>query len=77
MASPRCNDSRGMLAEVSISTVTASFSVRSGAQGLARAITSAVKAAHFNARHARDAPGIFRITTHRTGSSPIIKRKMG
>src|SRR5579871_6004726 len=66
-----------MLADVSITTVTASFSVRSGAQGLARAIASAAKAAHFNARHVCDALGSFRIHTHRMGRSPISKRKMG
>jgi hypothetical protein len=66
-----------MLADVSISTVTASFSTRKGAQGPASAITRAVKAAHFSARHTCDAPGILRIKTHRTGSNPVSTRKMG
>ena len=46
MASPRCSDSRGMLAEVSSTTVIASFCVRSTAHGSASARTSATKAAH-------------------------------
>ena len=77
MASPRCKDSRGMLAEVSINTVTASFSTRSGAHGPDSAITIAVKAASFRARHAGDEPGIFRIQNHRTGINPVRTRKIG
>jgi hypothetical protein len=77
MASPRCSDSRGMLADVSIRTVTASFSTRIGAQGPASATASAAKAAHFSARHACDAPGMLRIQTHRTGSKPSSSKKMG
>ena len=77
MASPRCKDSRGMLAEVSSNTVTASFSTRMGAHGSASAIANAAKAAHFSARQAREAPGAFRIHHHRMGSNPSRSRKMG
>ena len=77
MASPRCTDSSGMLAEVSISTVTASRSTRSAAQGSASAIARAANAAHFSARHTGEAPGARRIQIHRTGSSTSRSRKMG
>src|SRR5579863_5893704 len=77
MASPRCRDSRGMLAEVSINTVTASFSTRSGAHGPDSAITSAVKDTNFRARHAGDDPGALRIQNHRTGINPVSTRKIG
>ena len=77
MAWPRCKDSRGMLADVSIKTVTESLFTRRAAHGPASATTSAANAAHFSAKDVCDAPGAFRITIHRRGSSPNNNRKMG
>ena len=77
MAWPRCNDSRGMLADVSIKTVTASLSTRRAAHGPASATTSAANAAHFSPRQVCDVPGAFRITIQRKGSSPNNNKKMG
>jgi len=77
MASPCSSDSRGILADVSSSTVTASFCMRMEAQGSARAMARTANTAHFSARHALDAPGIFRIRHQRTGSNPSRTRNMG
>ncbi len=57
MAWPRSSDSRGMLADVSITTVTASLCVRISAQGSASAITTKMNTRLLSARHARDDPG--------------------
>ncbi len=69
IASPRAKDSVGMLAEVSMSTVTASFCTRIAAHGAASAITKAANTAHFSARQTREDPGALRIHHHRPGNS--------
>src|ERR1700722_8266867 len=66
-----------MLAEVSISTVIAIFLPATFAEGLASAITSAAKTAHFRTRHARDAPESLRIQIQRTGSKRSSGRNNG
>ncbi len=66
-----------MLAEVSITTVTANCPTRIKADGPANAITRVAKTEHFNAMHTREAPGAARIHTHSTGSTKSRSSESG